>query len=499
MSSLPISPATQAFLDGPHLLLIDGRWVEGEGRLIQVENPAREEVIAEIKAASLAQLDQAVAAARKAFKGEWGRKTSLERSALLLRFADLIERDADLIGEIMATDMGQDIKSSRYLARHLSATLFRYYAGWTDKIVGDAFQPMVGLGESDYLATTLMEPIGVVGAIIPWNAPPGMLGLKLAPSLAAGCSVVLKSAEVAPLVASHYARLWVEAGGPPGSLNLLHGYGDDIGAGMASHPDIDKITFTGSTGVGKSIAAASSGNLKRVTLELGGKSPFIVFPDVDVEQVAQMAAVWAFVASGQACVAASRTFVHDDIYEPFVEAFCRIARNLRVGDGLEEETDCGPLVSKRQKERVLDYIKSGVEEGAPMLVGSEPVPNRGHFVRPTVFGDVQPHMRIAREEIFGPVASLFRFSDEAAMLEIVNDTPFGLSGSVWTKDLERAMRVARGIDAGQIGINVHAAMSAETPFGGNKQSGWGREFGKKGIEAFLKVKAITMRLGDRTL
>jgi phenylacetaldehyde dehydrogenase len=499
MSFQSLSPKTVMFLEGPHHQFIDGAFVTGDGREIVVENPSREERIATIPAASVAQVDQAVAAARACLNGVWGRMNARDRSAVIMRFAELIERDADVVGELLCLDMGQPINSARGLVKHISAPLFRYYAGWTDKIVGEAFDPIVGTGETDYMAATFMEPIGVVGAIIPWNASPGMMGLKLAPSLAAGCTVVLKTAEFAPLCGGYYAKLWDEAGGPPGSLNIIHGYGDDVGAAMSAHPGIDKITFTGSTAVGKAIAVAATSNLKRVTLELGGKSPFIVFPDVDLDSVAKSAAAWCFVASGQACISASRLFVHADIHDAFVAKVVEATKAMRVGDGLDSMTTLGPLISARQKARVLHYISLGQKEGAKMECGMEPFDGPGHFVRPVVFSGVTPDMTIAREEIFGPVLSVFKFTDEAEMMRIVNDTPYGLSGSVWTNDIQRGLRIARGIDAGQIGVNIHAAMSPQTPFGGNKQSGWGREFGRKGLEEFLKVKAITIRLGARSM
>lgn len=497
MEELDFSPEAAAFMARDHLLLIGGKRVRGEGAEIVIENPARQEAITTIGSASLAQLDEAVAAARAALKGEWGRMNARDRGLLLTRFAELIEKNAAVIAEVLTAELGQTHRSAKAVAGTLSPQIFRYYAGWTDKIVGEAFDPIVGMDTQQFMAMTMREPIGVVGAIIPWNASPGMMGLKLAPSLAAGCAVILKPAELAPLCASYFADLWQEAGGPPGSLNVLHGYGADVGAAMAVHDGIDKITFTGSTAVGKSIVAAAAGNLKKVTLELGGKSPFIVFPDVDQDLVAKTAAAWCFVASGQACVAASRVFVHADIYDSFIEKVRDAALAMKLADPMDAQCDIGPLVSAQQKARVTEHIRSGVEQGARMLCGDEPVPDVGHFVRPTVFADVDPDMRIAREEIFGPVLSLFKFDDESELMRVVNDTPFGLSGSVWTHNLERALRIARGIDAGQIGINVHAPMSPQTPFGGNKQSGWGREFARNGIEEFLKVKAITIKIGDK--
>jgi phenylacetaldehyde dehydrogenase len=496
MSIDRLTPQARALVEGEHPLLIGGILTIGRGDPFPVESPATGELLTNIHAANLEQLDQAVAAARSALDGEWGRLTGRERGNILRRFADIIDRDADNLAQVMTIDMGQSLRSAKAVIRMLAVELFRYYAGWADKIAGEAFLPVVGAQtEVEFMTATLQEPVGVVGAIIPWNAPAGMIALKLAPALAAGCTVVMKTAELAPLVGSALAKYWQDAGGPAGAFNLIHGLGHDIGAAMAAHPGIDKIAFTGSTEVGKQIAIAATGNLKGVTLELGGKSPFIVFPDVDIATTAPAAAIACFLSSGQACVSASRLFVHNDVHDAFVDKVVESAMALKLGNGLDEDVMLGPLISARQKERVLSYIQSGLDEGATLLCGGIVQEGRGHFVPPTVFADVTPNMRIAREEIFGPVLSIFRFGDEAEMLDIVNDSPFGLSGSVWTNDIQRALRVARAIDAGQIGINVHAAMSVQTPFGGNKQSGWGREFGREGLQTYLKTKAITMKIG----
>ena len=493
------SAAAIAFLARPHHVCIGGHWREGRGeRVIEVENPAREEIIATIRCASQDDVDEAVAAARAAFEGGWGRSTGRERARLLFRFADLIEEHAPLIAEVMTLDNGSPLTSSLQVVRLLAAELFRYYGGWATKIAGEAFDPSVG-GRThlDFLTATLREPVGVVGAVVQWNAPPGMLALKLAPALAAGCTVVLKTAELAPLVGELFAELWLEAGGPPGTFNLLHGFGEETGAALAAHPGIDKITFTGSTAVGKRIVTAATGNLKRVTLELGGKSPVIVFPDADLDAFIPAASMACFLSSGQACMAGTRLFVHDDVYEAVAEGVARHADGLVVGDGMAEDTVLGPLISARQKARVVAYIASAEQEGARRMTGDAAAPTPGHFLRPVVFADVTPAMRIAREEIFGPVLSVLRFDDEDALLDAVNGTDYALSSSVWTQDISRAMRVARRIDAGQVGINVHAAVSPETPFGGNRQSGWGREFGREGLEPYLKTKAVTINIGPK--
>lgn len=495
----PTDAATREFLDGQHALLIGGEWTAGEGREIVVENPASGAQLATVNAASLGQLDDAVAAARQALRGPWGRTSGRDRGVILARMADLIERDADLLGEVMTLDNGSPLESSKMVVRHLAAELFRYYAGWATKIAGESFQPSLGGGRAglDFLVATVREPVGVVGAIVPWNAPAGMIALKMAPALAAGCALVLKTAELAPLTGELFGRLWVEAGGPPGAFNLLHGYGEDIGAAMAAHEGIDKIAFTGSTAVGRKIVEAATGNLKRVTLELGGKSPVIVFPDADLDAVIPAAAMACFLSTGQQCMAGSRLFLHADIHDQVAQGVADFAAAMTVGDGMDPATTLGPLISARHKARVLDYTAVARAEGATALLSGEAT-GPGHFVSPSVFTGVTAGMRIEQEEVFGPVLAVLKFDDENALMSAVNGTPYGLSGSVWTQDITRALRIAKRVDSGQVAINAHAAMSAETPFGGNRQSGWGREFGREGLDSYLKTKAISINLGPKT-
>jgi len=494
-----LSDATQRFLHAPRRHLIGGMFVSGESEdLILVENPARETELAVIAPASVAQLDQAVAAARASLETGWGRFHGRERAQVLFRFADRLEANIERLAEIMTLDNGMGISSSRAVVRYLAVDLIRYYAGWATKIAGDAFKPAVGSRtELDFLVTTLREPIGVVGAIVPWNAPVGMLALKIAPSLAAGCTLVLKTAELAPLAGEVMAELMLEAGAPPGTLNVLHGRGETIGAALAAHPGVDKITFTGSTAVGRSIVRAAQGNLKRVTLELGGKSPVVIFPDADMTVAIPAASMACYLSTGQACMAGSRLFVHEDVHDQVVEGVAAHAASLVIGDGMRPETVLGPLISARQKARVEGYVQAGLEDGATLAYGGAAMSGPGHFVGPALFTGVTPQMRIAREEIFGPVLSVFRFNDEAALVRDINGLRYGLSGSVWTRDIQKGLRLAQQIDSGQVAINHHGAMSPETPFGGNKESGWGREFGREGLEPYLKTKAISINLGAR--
>lgn len=488
------------WLTGPHRLLIGGDWRDGKGAPIAVENPANEELLTHVSAGSADDVDDAVAAARAALHGPWGRMSGRDRGRIMGRFADLIERDAGIIAEVMTLDTGQPISSCEAVVRLLAVELIRYYAGWTTKIAGDAFMPSLGgtRAASEYLTTTLREPVGVVGAIVPWNAPAGMMALKLAPALAAGCTLVLKTAELAPLTGEFFAQLLLEAGAPPGVLNLLHGLGEETGAAMAAHPGIDKISFTGSPAVGRKVVQAACRNLKKVTLELGGKSPVIAFPDADLDALAPAAVAACFVGSGQACMAGTRLFVHEAIHDELLARVSKGVDALRMGDPFDPATTLGPMISARQRERVETYIRTGKSEGARIANAPASHDGKGHFVAPVVFADADMSMRIAREEIFGPVLTVLRFGDdEDRLFADVNATKYGLSGSVWTRDIQRGLRAVRRVDSGQVGINVHAAVSPETPFGGNRQSGWGREFGREGLDPYLKTKAVTMLLGDR--
>lgn len=495
----PISSESAAFLARAPKLFIGGRWVDaGSDSLIAVENPATGRTIAEVVAASTDDVDRAVAAARAAVDGEWSRVDGAARGRMLLRLADLIEANAENLAEIETLENGMPVQLSAMTLRGFCAAFVRYYAGWTTKIAGETLPAQPGWQPGgQWLVYTLREPVGVVGAIIPWNAPASMLVLKIAPALAAGCALVLKPAELTPLLAIRFAELVEQAGFPAGAFNLIQGLGSDVGRALVRHPGVDKIAFTGSTGVGKQIVREAADDLKRVTLELGGKSPFIVFPDADMAQAVPTAAMACFALSGQNCMAATRLFVADEVHDAFVEGLKGVTAALRVGDGMLPDTNIGPLISAGQRDRVLGYMERAHEGGATLACGGEAPDGQGYFVSPSIFTDVTPDMELARQEVFGPVLAVMRFraGDEGGLMRMVNDTTYGLSGSVWTHDLSRAHRIAAAVDSGQVAVNAHAAVSPETPFGGNRQSGWGREFGREGLDAYLKTKAVSVKLG----
>jgi phenylacetaldehyde dehydrogenase len=494
------SAAAAAFLARPHLNFINGGFAEAHGEtVIKVENPSRAIMVARVQAAGPEDITRAVAAARGAFETGWGAMLPKDRARILFRFADLLEARAALIGEIETIEAGVPIALSVPTIAGFCADLVRYYAGWATKIEGSSI-PAAANGREDQalLVYTLREPVGVVAAIVPWNAPVGMVILKMAPSLATGCTMVLKSAELAPLAAEMVAALWAEAGGPPGSFNLLHGAGRDVGAALVRAPGIDKVTFTGSTAVGKEIARAATEDLRRVTLELGGKSPFIVFPDAPMEDAIPAAALACFFLSGQNCMAGTRLFLHASVHDEFIEGMRNFTGVLRVGDALAPDTVIGPVISASQRAKILGFVSEAEAAGGHIAYRGQIPPGPGHYVAPTLVTGVTRDMRIAREEIFGPVLGVQVFGDdEDELAAMVGATQYGLSGSLWTSDLRRAHRFARRIDSGQVGVNIHAAVSPETPFGGNRQSGWGREFGREGLDAYLKTKAVSVSLGKR--
>ncbi len=474
-------------------ILINNKWVDSvSGKTFQTTNPATGEVIANVAEADAADVDLAVKAARKAFhsKAVWRRMSAADRGKLLTRLADLVEKNADELATLESLDNGKPRHVALAADLPLTIACYRYYAGWADKIQGKTI-PISG----DYFCYTRHEPVGVVGQIIPWNFPLLMQAWKLAPALACGNTVVLKVAEQTPLSALRVGELILEAGFPEGVVNILPGYGPTAGAAIARHMDVDKVAFTGSTEVGHLIMkAAAETNLKRVTLELGGKSPNIVFADADMDQAVEGSHFALFFNQGQCCCAGSRVFVEEKIYDEFVERSGSRARRRTVGNPLDPKTEQGPQVDNEQFNKILGYIESGKQEGAKLVCGGDRVGDKGYFVAPTVFADVKDEMKIAQEEIFGPVMSVMKFKDMDDLVERANKTIYGLAAAVWTRDISKAHRIANDVRAGTVWVNCYDVFDAAAPFGGFKQSGIGRELGEYGLQQYSEVKTVTVKL-----
>ena len=493
---IPISEETRIFLESKHLLFINGEWIEStSGETIPIIDPATEEKIAEVQSGTKDDIDLAVKSARDALTGEWSKITSHDRAQILHRLSDEIEANFSTLSEIEVLDNGMPMQLAQYSIASHGVTLLRYYASWAPKIHGKTIPVSPGgVMNGESLTYTKREPIGVVGAIIPWNSPLIFAILKLAPALAAGCTVVLKPAELTPLTALYFAQLIEKSGIPKGVVNIVTGLGETAGDALAKHDDVDKITFTGSTEVGRKIVSSSAGNLKKVTLELGGKSPVVVFNDADLEKAIPGVARACFFLQGQNCMAGTRVFAHEDIHDELVQGVKNMAQSFQIGHGLIETNDFGPLISQDQRNRVMKYIKQGISEGATLVCGGNEINEKGFFIEPTIFTNVTGDMTIAKEEIFGPVLCIEKFSNEPleSIAKRTNETTYGLSGSVWTNDITTGHRMAALIDSGQVSINCHAAVDSAIPFGGNKQSGWGREFGEEGLDSYLKTKSTTV-------
>ena len=490
-----ISPETTAFLGQTHRLLIGGEWVDGSGELV-TRDPATGLMLARFQTGGAAEVDQAVTAARAAFEGPWGRMTVAERTAMLHKLAQVMDANATLLTELDVIDNGMP----RFIAGLTTANcveMVDYYAGAVMRIEGTTTAPPRHIAaETEALTYTLREPVGVAGQIVPWNVPLSTAILKLAPALAAGCTVVVKPSEETPLSVLALGQMVLDAGFPAGVVNIINGVGAQAGQALAEHLGVDKISFTGSTTTGRRIVQAALGNLKKVSLELGGKSPVVVMPDADLSLAIPGVAMATFFLQGQNCMAGTRIFAHAAIHDELMEGLAAFAGGMTLGHGLDFATTQGPLISVAHTEKVMGYIDRAKADGLTLVAGGERLDRAGNFVKPTIFTGCDNSMPLMREEIFGPVMAVQKIEtdDLDAIAALANDTPYGLSGSVWTRDLSTAHRMVKRIRAGHVSINCHGAVGTNIPFGGYGQSGWGREFGQEGLDAYLETKALTARL-----
>jgi len=494
--TVTLDRSVEEFIGAQRQLFINGKWSDAaSGKTFETPDPATGETLARVAEGDAEDINRAVRAARRAFdEGPWTRLTPSERGRIIWRIGDLILEHLDELAQLESLDNGKPFAVARAADVPLSADMFHYMAGWATKIEGNTISISVPyMPGANFHSYTLREPVGVVGQIIPWNFPLLMAAWKLAPALAAGNTVVLKPAEQTPLTALRLAGLMAEAGLPEGVINVVSGFGETAGAALAAHDDVDKVAFTGSTAVGKLIARAATGNLKKVSLELGGKSPNVVFDDADPSAI-EGAANAIFFNHGQCCVAGSRLYVQQDRFDEVVDGVAEIAKSIKLGPGIEPGTQMGPMVSDEQLRTVTGYIESGKAEGATALSGGGRFGDRGYFVEPTVLTNTRPDMKVVREEIFGPVVVAAPFSDLVQVAAAANDTPYGLGAGIWTKDISKAHALAKKIKAGSVWINCYNVFDAALPFGGYKQSGWGREMGHEVLEAYTEVKAVTTLL-----
>jgi phenylacetaldehyde dehydrogenase len=492
-----LSEPTRSFLFRSHRMLINGQFVAAKsGAEIEVVDSTNQKVVGKVPAAAAVDVNDAVAAARRALdEGPWGRATSGERERLILKLADLVERDRQLLAEIEAVESGRTVPNALAFDSDLSVSCLRYMAGWATKISGKTIDLTVPYAPGmKFFGYTLMQPIGVVAAITPWNVPLIQAVWKIAPALAAGCAVVLKPSEVTPLGALHLATLINEAGFPPGAVNIVTGTGKEAGSPLVEHPQVNKVSFTGSTAVGRQIAVQTAGGLKKVTLELGGKSPMVMLKDAVLESAIPGAAMGIFANHGQNCCAGSRLYAHESIFEQVVEGVAKIAKETVLGASLDPNSQMGPLVSKRQQERVLQYIDGGLQQGAMAVAGGKALDHEGAYVQPTVLTNVRQDMTVVCEEIFGPVLVATPFKTEEEALRLANDTTYGLGASIWTRDINKVHEFTKALRAGTVWVNIHNVLDMALPFGGVKASGIGHDLGEEAVLQNCQLKASVINL-----
>ena len=492
-----LSGQTREFLFRFRPMLIDGKLVAAKkGEQISVVDPTNLQPLGQVPCASAEDVDRAVRSARQAFdSGPWGRATVGERERLILKLADLVERDRVMLAEIEAVESGRTLPNTLAFDSDLSVSCLRYMAGWATKITGRTIDVTVPYAPGmSFFSYTLMQPVGVVAAVTPWNVPLIQAVWKIAPALAAGCTVVLKPSELTPFGALRLAELVLEAGFPSGVVNIVIGHGEEAGASLVGHPLIDKISFTGSTAVGHQIALKAAAGLKKVTLELGGKSPMVILPDADLSSAIPGAAMAIYANHGQNCCAGSRLYVHESIFDQVVQGIASIARQTVLGASLDPATQMGPLVSKKQQERVLRYVESGVAEGAKVLAGGKSLEHVGAYVQPTVLTDVRQDMAVVREEIFGPVLVAKSFQTEEEALRLANDTRYGLGASIWTKNVRTVHHFTKNFRAGTVWVNIHNVLDMGLPFGGVKESGLGHDLGHEAVLQNCQLKASVINL-----
>jgi len=487
-----LSDAAAAFLQRPKQLLINNRWVDAQsGARIAIEDPASGETITQVAAAAAADVELAVAAARTAFR-RWSTQPPTFRARALFKLADLLERHATEFAELESLDVGKPLMITRMVDVPFTVDTIRYNAGWATKLTGETFD--LACAPTPFQAFSLRQPVGVVAGIVPWNFPLLQIAMKLSAALAAGCVIILKPSELTPLSALRLGELAIEAGFPPGVLQILTGLGSEAGAALVRHPGVDKVSFTGSTAVGREIVRSCAEDFKRVTVELGGKSPNIIFADAELEQAIAGAAAAAFFNAGQVCYAGTRLYVQDAVYDTVVAGLADAMSNYVMGDPFDAETQLGPLVSAQQRERVERYVDEGVSAGAEVVAGGSRPDRPGYFVTPTLLAKTDPGMRVIQEEIFGPVVCVVPFKNFADVVAQANGTRYGLAAGVWSRDIKNAHRAARAIQAGTVWVNCYHVVDPNMPFGGWRESGWGREFGRTGVESYTELKSVALKL-----